>query len=526
AAGTQGGSLEKSSVGDQAAPADPVAEKALTSAKASLENQTSVAGIAPSGGSGPTWVNRNPASPPMARKDHAVAYDSQNGKVILFGGWNGSAIIVDTRAYDFASNTWINRSSWSEPPARYNNAMAYDSQNGKVILFGGSGSEGDLNDTWAYDYAADTWTNRNPVSSPPARSNHAMAYDSQNGKVILFGGVSSKFLYDTWAYDYAANTWTNRSPASSPPARFSHAMAYDSQNGKVILFGGDGSSFLNDTWAYDYAANTWTNRSPVSSPPARYSHAMAYDSQNGKVILFGGDDSSFVRLNDTWTYEYASNAWTNRSPISSPLARFSHAMAYDSQNGKVILYGGSGSGGDLDDTWAFTLPPDDVTLEYGLFSGWNMISVPLALANPSPEAVFPAGWPLYSWNAVANTYLGRSQITLAIGKGYWLKAPTAYNLSITGQPNMESSFTISLSQGWNLIGTPYEAAIGWSTVRVHKALVLKDLNDAISAGWIKSPFYRWTGSTYAGLVSGGAFQPKAGYWVKVLVPGCTLTFIR
>jgi hypothetical protein len=155
-----------------------------------------------------------------------------------------------------------------------------------------------------------------------------------------------------------------------------------------------------------------------------------------------------------------------------------------------------------------------------------MISVPLALANPSPEAVFPAGWPLYSWNAVANTYLGRSQITLAIGKGYWLKAPTAYNLSITGQPNMESSFTISLSQGWNLIGTPYEAAIGWSTVRVHKALVLKDLNDAISAGWIKSPFYRWTGSTYAGLVSGGAFQPKAGYWVKVLVPGCTLTFIR
>ncbi|MEI6310370.1 MAG: PQQ-binding-like beta-propeller repeat protein, partial [bacterium] len=168
----------------------------------------------------------------------------------------------------------------------------------------------------------------------------------------------------------------------------------------------------------------------------------------------------------------------------------------------------------------------EYTVAFSLQAGWNMISVPLVLENPSPEAVFPSGWPLYRWEPLQGRYAGRSEITLAIGKGYWLKAPTPYNLSITGQPNMEDSFTISLSQGWNLIGTPYEAAIGWSTVRVHKALVLKNLDDAISAGWIKSPFYRWTGSIYAALGSGGAFQPKAGYWVNVLAPGCTLTFIR
>jgi hypothetical protein len=169
-----------------------------------------------------------------------------------------------------------------------------------VILFGGW-NNGVLNDTWAYDYASNSWTNRNPTNPPPVRSSHTLAYDASAGKVILFGGTNDvDLLGDTWAYDYATNSWTNRNPANPPSTRFAHAMAYNGA-GKVILFGGWGSNDrLNDTWAYDSAANSWSQVSTSPTPPARYGHAMAYDAAAGKVILFGGYNSGSDYYNDTW----------------------------------------------------------------------------------------------------------------------------------------------------------------------------------------------------------------------------------
>ena len=61
------------------------------------------------------------------------------------------------------------------PPVRSSHALAYDASAGKVILFGGYGFDGSLNDTWAYDYASNNWTNRNPANPPPVRDAHALA---------------------------------------------------------------------------------------------------------------------------------------------------------------------------------------------------------------------------------------------------------------------------------------------------------------------------------------------------------------
>ncbi|MCX5975679.1 MAG: lectin like domain-containing protein [Coprothermobacterota bacterium] len=165
-----------------------------------------------------------------------------------------------------------------------------------------------------------------------------------------------------------------------------------------------------------------------------------------------------------------------------------------------------------------------VNLNYDLVAGWNMISIPLALANPNPDALLPLGWPLYAWDAVQGIYLGRDQILLSLGDGYWLKVPTAQPLVLYGPANEQTSTAIHLEIGWNMIGTPYHQPVSWGSVTVTKGAESKNLDLAITAGWIQSAFYRWTGTTYQLVGSGGTFQPTSGCWVKTLQAGCSFTF--
>src|SRR6202453_2046004 len=71
-----------------------------------------------------------------------------------------------------------------------------------------------------------------------------------------------------------APNWTEQSPQTSPSARIEHAMAYDSAHGQVVLFGGfNRTGFPNDTWLWD--GSNWTEASPQTVPPGRDDSAMA-----------------------------------------------------------------------------------------------------------------------------------------------------------------------------------------------------------------------------------------------------------
>ena len=76
--------------------------------------------------------------------------------------------------------------------------MVYDSQRGRTILFGGFNGNY-LGDTWEWNGAIPQWTQMNIVGpKPSARHTHAMGYDSRRGSIILFGGFYNNYLGDTW----------------------------------------------------------------------------------------------------------------------------------------------------------------------------------------------------------------------------------------------------------------------------------------------------------------------------------------
>lgn len=283
-----------------------------------------------------TWQRLTQTATPPARSEAAMTYDAARGRVVLFGGTNGS-YLGDTWELDRA--TWIQRTPATSPPARFAAAIAYDAARGRVVLFGGTNGN-NLADTWEFDGA--TWIQRAPSASPPARKSGVMTYDAARRRVVLFGGRAGGFNYlgDTWEYD--GTTWVQRMIAS-PPERANAVMTYDPKRGLAILFGGANTNgTLNDTWVLDGTA--WTVK---NTGPGRKFAAMAYDAARDRTVLFGG----FPVLGDTWEFDGVN--WAQRTTLTtSPSARYAPAMTYDVARGRIIVFGGHNStNGYFGDTW-------------------------------------------------------------------------------------------------------------------------------------------------------------------------------
>ena len=226
---------------------------------------------------------------------------------------------------------WKQLSPATSPSARADHAIAYDTAHQRVVLFGGRF----LMETWLFDGI--DWKHCFPTTSPPGRDKHEMAYDAARQRVVLFGGWdTTKFFHGTWEWD--GQNWKNvtpKPPAVSPPARKDFAMVYDAAQRCVVLFGGISFHFpyyLNDTWVWD--GQSWKLCNPTTSPSGRFTHNMAYDKARQRVVLFGGSN-----LNDTW--EWDGSNWIQCNPNTRPPVRNWPAMAYDEARQRVVLFGGS-----------------------------------------------------------------------------------------------------------------------------------------------------------------------------------------
>src|SRR3989442_13472797 len=135
-----------------------------------------------------------------------------------------------------------------------------------------------------------------PAVAPPGRRSPGMAYDSKADRMILFGGydaysnLNNGVYNDTWAYDFDANAWTNMTSPDGPAGRWGMGFSYDSAIDRCILFGGTVDD--SQTWAYDFTNNSWSLLHPHHSPPYHVFQGMAYDSQSARAIMFGGNSNA------------------------------------------------------------------------------------------------------------------------------------------------------------------------------------------------------------------------------------------
>jgi hypothetical protein len=286
---------------------------------------------------------------------HAMAYDSESERVILFGGQTGDIdnhpeifLSAETWAYDAATNRWTRMEPKLSPPAMSAHAMAYDAESDRVILHGGGGlfdkdrlEEYILSQTWAYDFNSNAWTK---MSDGPARLGHRLAYDSESDRIVMFSGASfrdGRFrdVQETWAYDFNNDTWTEMKPARSPAARHYHGLAYDADSDRVILWGGFIGRDILDTnvWAYDFNANVWLEFIQENVPDECWYQTMAYDEVSRRILTYGGGDEG---SDETWAYDVRENSWTKLLPSNSPGKISRMPMVYVPDVKRMVLFGG------------------------------------------------------------------------------------------------------------------------------------------------------------------------------------------
>ena len=309
-----------------------------------------------------TWREVTPTqgTNPHSRECHAMVYDSNRGKVVLFGGKNtdiGGGLPEGIYEWDGVLGTWTKIvPSGNTPSSRYRCylSMAYDIKHEKVVMFGGFDG-GSSQDTWEWDGENRTWTDVTPSEGiPSARGGHAMIYDIGLERVMLFGGQNGTLYNDVWVWDEDLHNWNLITPDGSiPSGRANHSMIYDSVRNISVLFGGNDGSFKQDIWEFDSTTESWIDVTQTGSKPsARTHHAMALDSVRNKVVLFGGYQDDFDnKIDDTWEWDWNTGTWRNVTTSGNkPSARSHHTMVYDNKNNNVVLFGGH-DGATKGDTW-------------------------------------------------------------------------------------------------------------------------------------------------------------------------------
>jgi hypothetical protein len=288
------------------------------------------------------WIQLCPPISPPPRSYLAMTYDPASGKVIMFGGADGTTYLNDT--WTFEGITWAQVATLPSPPARTNAQIAYDAVTQKVVLFGGFNGRNYLGDTWLWDGTASRWTQVRPAHSPTAVTG-PMLFTDPNGSVDLFGGFDGHF-YQATMWQWNGFDWNQLFPATLPYARSSAAVGVNNSTGEVVMFGGLADVNPFNTWTYD--GTTWTLQSPRTQPTLVYGSSAAFDPHLNAVVLFGGG-SGGVDQNSTW--EWLRSNWKQLLTTQSPPAREGAGIAYDPASGHVIIFGGQNSDTPISDTW-------------------------------------------------------------------------------------------------------------------------------------------------------------------------------
>lgn len=200
------------------------------------------------------WQTR--ASLPQALYAYGLA--AYEGKIYLFGGWDGKNYLDSVFIYDPQSDTWASGPSMPYPAAY----LAAATASGKIFIMGGLNDDGILDNNTAFYpqrvlNAEPAWEVRSPLLEPRQAFGAAYLADA----IYLVGGLGETEREPAAViYDTLENRWMSMEPRTSAPhspanGAFLTAVPWQTA---IHIFGGEFSGQLSDQHASYQAIYTVT----------------------------------------------------------------------------------------------------------------------------------------------------------------------------------------------------------------------------------------------------------------------------
>jgi hypothetical protein len=223
--------------------------------------------------------------------------------------------------------------------------MAYDAENGQLVMFGGGGSNVNWGSSNFFIWNGSEWepSSLSIIGHDPAFP--LFVWDSRRARPVAFGGTTnwpfSDFSPVTFEWHSGFCTYRDFTPEDTTPPnqRKGQLAAYPDRKVLTLFLPANDSS--DRTW--EWSLSGWSRPEPDTSPPKHNDSSLVYDgNEGGRILLFGGHNWVASEYDDLWAWD--GEDWEELSPLgSTPPACFGAAMAWDSNRNRVVM----SCGGDL-----------------------------------------------------------------------------------------------------------------------------------------------------------------------------------
>ncbi len=229
------------------------------------------------------WTAMATSDAPAARSGHTATW--AGGRMVVFGGRNGTKAFGDGGVYDPATDTWVPLATLNAPTARLLHTAV--GAGDEVIVWGGETfAAGRLSTGARYDVASDVWRVLPTSAAPTQRSRHAAVWTGD--QMFVFGGsAGGSGYYDGARYIPRLDAWG--AVANVPYGVYGHSAVW---TGTQLIAWGGSTPLGPFRWSRTPSASgTWTTSAATSAaPPVRDAPSMCWTGTD--VVVWGGASGS------------------------------------------------------------------------------------------------------------------------------------------------------------------------------------------------------------------------------------------
>ena len=285
----------------------------------------------------------------------ASIYDSDEDQILLYGGAGYHSLVDDVQAYDVLTNTWSALSpSGTSPGGLRGHGAIYDSPQARMLVFGGETYHTLSSDLYALDTTpgAEDWdVVSTSGSTPDPRTGASVVLDMDRERMLVIGGSGYHgLLNDVWELDLATDAWTELSPGLSGVSDTSLAFAaavYDPLYEAVYVLGGETYHMLADTaLCLDLSASTetWKELTTTGASLPEVTDATATWAEGYRAAVLHGGSTYHALSGSTWLLEPTAACEVTVTELTesgdSPGGLTGASLSWAESSGVGVLTGG------------------------------------------------------------------------------------------------------------------------------------------------------------------------------------------